>query len=61
MNGILSIILLIYFVCHLPAFVLLYLGWRNRKSQPEQSKKYYIYAGIYFIVGAGICGKILMG
>lgn len=60
MNGF-FIILIIYLFCHLPAIILMVLGLIWRKSKPRTAKVLLIIAGIYFIVGGGICGTILTG
>lgn len=59
MNGIVSLIIIIYLVCHLPAIILLILGLTRLKSRPESAKKLLIAAGIYFLIGGGICGSLL--
>jgi len=59
MNDMLSLIVLIYFVCHLPAFILLIVGLSRRKTKPENAKLLLTIAGIYFLVGGGICGALL--
>lgn len=56
-----GLILMVYLVCHIPAFILLILGLVWRKSHPKRSKILLILAGIYFLVGGGICGAILNG
>ena len=57
--GIGSAVILVYLICHIPAFILLILGIRGLKKRPANAKKLLIIAGIYFIVGAGICGGLL--
>ncbi len=59
MDGILPLIIIIYLVCHIPAIVMLALGLTKLKTKPETAKKLLIAAGIYFLIGAGICGAIL--
>ncbi|HET6224831.1 MAG TPA: hypothetical protein VFF27_01035 [Bacteroidia bacterium] len=59
MEGLLFLFVLIYIICHIPAIVLLILGLVRLKSRPENAKKLLIAAGIYFIVGGGICGALL--
>ncbi len=59
--GILGLIVLIYLVCHIPAFILLGLGLSRRKTRPENSKNLLIAAAVYFVIGGGICGAILTG
>jgi hypothetical protein len=39
--------------------ILLILGLTRLKSRPENAKKLLIAAGIYFLIGGGICGAIL--
>lgn len=59
MEGILFLIIIIYLVCHIPAIILLILGLTRLKSRPENAKKLLIAAGIYFLIGGGICGALL--
>ena len=59
MNGILPLIIIIYLVCHSPAIIMLIIGLTRLKSRPENAKKLLIAAGIYFLIGGGICGAIL--
>lgn len=59
MEGILFLIIFIYIVCHIPAIILLILGLTQLKSRPENAKKLLIAAGIYFLIGGGVCGAIL--
>jgi hypothetical protein len=59
--GIGSAVILVYLVCHIPAFILLILGIRGLRKGHSNAKKLLIIARIYFIVGAGICGGLLGG
>jgi len=59
MNGILPLIIIIYLVCHSPAIIMLIIGLTRLKSRPENAKKLLIAAGIYFLIGGGICGALL--
>lgn len=59
MKGILFLVIIIYLVCHIPAIILLILGLIRLKSKPENAKKLLIAAGIYFLIGGGICGALL--
>lgn len=59
MEGILFLIIIIYLVCHIPAIILLILGLTRLKTRPENAKKLLIAAGIYFLIGGGICGALL--
>ena len=49
----------IYIVCHIPAFIMLGLGWSRMKTRPDNARKLFIAASIYFLIGGGICGAIL--
>ncbi len=60
MEGILFVGIIIYLVCHIPAIILLILGLSRLKSRPENAKKLLIAAGIYFTIGGGICGALLI-
>ncbi|MBK9191333.1 MAG: hypothetical protein IPM77_07365 [Crocinitomicaceae bacterium] len=59
MGGIFSLIIIIYIICHIPAIIALIMGLVALKSNPEYAKKLLIFAGIYFLIGGGICGTIL--
>jgi hypothetical protein len=59
MYELLPIIIIIYLVCHIPAIIMLILGLNRLKTRPENAKKLLIAAGIYFIIGGGICGALL--
>lgn len=54
------LILMIYLICHSPAIILLIMGLIRLKSRPENAKKLLIAAGIYFLIGGGVCGSLLM-
>jgi hypothetical protein len=55
-----SLFLIIYFICHIPAFIMLIVGFLRQKSRPENAKKWFILAAIYFVIGAGVCGSFFM-
>lgn len=59
MNGILLLIIIIYLVCHTPAIIMLIIGLNRLRTRPENAKKLLIAAGIYFLIGGGICGAML--
>lgn len=59
MDGLLPLIIIIYLVCHSPAIIMLILGLNRLKTRPENAKKLLIAAGIYFLIGGGICGALL--
>jgi hypothetical protein len=59
MEGIFVLVLIIYLVCHIPAIIMLIVGLVGLKSKPENAKKLLIAAGIYFLIGAGICGMMI--
>lgn len=52
-------IILIYVICHIPAFIMLFTGLAKLKTKPEIARKYLIAAGIYFLIGLGVCGSLL--
>lgn len=58
MNGI-PIVIFFYLMFHLPAIIMLIIGLRRLRTKPENAKKLLIAAGIYFLVGGGICGRLL--
>lgn len=59
MDGILPLIIIIYLVCHTPAIIMLIIGLNRLNTRPENAKKLLIAAGIYFLIGGGICGALL--
>jgi len=59
MDGILPLIIIAYLALHIPAIILLILGLSRLKTRPENAKNLLIAAGIYFLIGAGICGAML--
>ena len=60
LDSIVYLIMVIYFIAHLPAFIMLGIGIGIRKEKKTRSKNLIIGALIYFIVGGGICGSILL-
>ncbi|MEO7308836.1 MAG: hypothetical protein ABIX01_00445 [Chitinophagaceae bacterium] len=60
-GNLMPLVVVIYLVCHIPAFIMLGMGLAKRKTKPEAAKKLLIAAGIYFLIGGGICGAILRG
>ena len=59
MDGILTLIIAVYVLCHTPAIAMVVVGLMRLKSKPENAKKLLIAAVIYFIIGAGIFGAFL--
>jgi hypothetical protein len=59
MEGMPLLIVIIYLVCHIPAIILLILGLNKLKSRPKNAKYLLIAAGVYFLIGGGICGALL--
>jgi hypothetical protein len=55
----LLLIIIVYLVCHTPAIIMLYKGMKRRKTNPESAKTLLIIAGIYFLIGGGVCGALL--
>jgi len=49
----------IYFITHLPAIILLVIGLVQLKKKPKQAKVFLIIAGVYFLVGGGVCASLL--
>lgn len=49
----------IYLVLHIPDFILLLIGFKKRNTNPNTTKILFIITGLYFIIGAGICGGML--
>lgn len=57
--AIMGIIILITILAHLPAIIMAVVGASILKSKPIAGKVLLAFAGVYLIVGLGICGKIL--
>lgn len=51
-------ILTVYLICHIPAIIMLSIGFAKRKTKPQTAKVLFILSGVYFIIGAGICGNL---
>lgn len=60
MNSYLCAFLTIYFICHIPAFLLLIIGLIIRHKNKERATLMFILSGIYFLIGGGICAILLM-
>lgn len=58
-NGLLGLVIIAYLVCHIPAIITLIIGLARLKTRPENAKKFLIFSGIYFLIGAGVCGAML--
>jgi hypothetical protein len=58
-GNLLPFVIGVYLVCHIPAIILLVLGVRMLKTRPPKGKNLLILAGIYFLIGGGICGAML--
>jgi hypothetical protein len=59
MNGLGPLIIILYLFFHTPAIIMLILGLKRLKTRPENAKKLLIAAGVYFLIGGGICGALL--
>lgn len=55
-GNLLPLVIVVYLVLHLPAIIMLVIGLRLKERKPKTSKTLLILAGVYFMVGAGICG-----
>lgn len=51
----------IYLLLHSPAIAMIIIGRNYREKNPQLSKALYVLASIYFVIGGGICGSLLMG
>ena len=58
-NEFIQLSVIIYLICHSPAFLLLLIGKYKEKHDPETSKTLYIIAATYFLIGGGMCGALL--
>jgi hypothetical protein len=52
-------VILLYLFFHTPAIIMLIIGLNKRESDPEKSKTLLILAGVYFVIGGGICASML--
>ena len=43
-----------------PPFILSLIGFAIRKSYPDAAKVLYILAGLYLIIGLGLCGSMMV-
>lgn len=59
MDNLLPLIIVIYLVCHSPAILMVIIGLIIKKKKPNAAKTLFIIAGIYFLIGAGVCGALL--
>lgn len=44
-----------------PPLILSAIGYAIQKNHPKASKVLYILAGLYLLVGLGICGTFIIG
>ena len=54
-------VLILLLIVLSPAIILVSLGFYRRKSSPENTKWFFIGAGIYLLIGAGYCGSMFLG
>lgn len=59
MKEIFQLMIILYFIFHFPAILMLIHGLKRLKTKPDIAKQFLIAAGLYFLVGAGICGALL--
>lgn len=52
----LPIILLVFFIMALPLIIFLIAAFRLRRKNKKKAKIFFILAGIYLLIGLGICG-----
>lgn len=60
MNDIWFFAVIAYFVLHIPAFIMLIVGLTLRKTKPETAKILFVLTAAYFVIGGGICSKLIM-
>ncbi|MBX7156297.1 MAG: hypothetical protein U0Y96_01165 [Candidatus Kapaibacterium sp.] len=56
-----ELILIVIILFLSPAVVLLILGFNRLYTQPKSAKILLIAAGVYLLIGLGICGSMLSG
>lgn len=54
-----EIVVLLYLIWLAPVIIMLLLGLSRLYSRPESAKKLFIAAGIYFMIGGGICRSMI--
>ncbi|MEP3210908.1 MAG: hypothetical protein ABJN95_17100 [Maribacter sp.] len=55
-NGYLILAIVVILLLLSPAIVLCIIGLVLRKKKPKTSKTLFIIAGVYLLIGLGICG-----
>ncbi len=60
-DGLMIFIVGIYLLAHSPAIVCIIVGLFIRKNKPHSAKVLFIIAGVYFLIGTGICGALMSG
>jgi hypothetical protein len=59
LSGLMALIFFIRGAWLIPPIVLFIVGMRQRKQTPDRAKTLYIFAVVYFLIGAGICATIV--
>lgn len=57
---ILPVVIFVYLILHIPAFIMLVIGFFTLKKKPQTAKILFIIAGVYFLIGGGICGSMFV-
>ena len=55
-----GLFVLIFLIMAGPPIVLSIVGFSIRKSYPDAAKVLYILAGLYLIIGLGLCGSMMI-
>ena len=55
------VVIIAYLVLHSPAFIMLGISAWIKESKPQASKVLKIIAIVYFVIGTGACGAMLVG
>jgi hypothetical protein len=50
--------IILYLIFHTPAIIMLIIGLNKRKSDPDKSTVLLIIAGVYFVIGGGMCASM---
>ncbi len=55
LNAYLPVILLVLGILYLPSIIAIIIGINKLRKKKKAAKYYFIFAGIYLIIGIGLC------